>query len=207
MAGKQYFILLTLFLFFGTIPSTTGVEVSVRGGLVFERPLAQAVSVNPQTVTFMRALDLQPFELASKQLAMMTTNYRLFCGIVQSIAPRIKSKKGSVYEFKLVRSEAPMNIAESLPFCNKLGGRLPEIRDPISFNQIYNYAKTHSIDLFPAGMHFDRDYQTYKYNSDQATVVSQNMYTTYSYGGEYKGQNRTASLTDDVPMRFALHIH
>jgi len=161
-------------------------EVYVRGGLVFEKPLPQAVMVNPQVVTFSRALDLSPFLEASKEISLMTKRYIQFCDIIKAMTPTLTDKTSRAYNFKIHVSTKWMRDSEAIPYCKKLGGRLPEARDEASMQALWNTAKAYNFSRFPAGVYFDQAHDTYRFLSDDAPIVLTKLYTNIHYGGAYQ---------------------
>ena len=78
MAGKAIIFILILLLVYNTKIAANPIA-EMKGGLIFERPLPQAVMVNPQSITFSRELDLNPFIQASNTIKEITFKYVSFC--------------------------------------------------------------------------------------------------------------------------------
>jgi len=144
----------------------------IRGGLLFEKPLAEAVMINPSYRTYVRPLDLTPFETASNNILSLIDAYDTFCTKLRhTLGEGAINNTDSSYDYNL-RLIPQVVYANAKSACMKIGGRLPEVRHKHEHHILYKHMMTHNIRSIPAGVWLDVPLKTLRYLSDDELVTS-----------------------------------
>ena len=194
--GKPQF---HIFLFFIVLSSsyTSNLSPSVlRGGLVYsEESSLGPVYLNRDYVSFIRAVDTSILEHAAQTTRDFTTLYHTLCRSINNyvtpfdVAP--KKQPGNQPD-EIVFSPVKYLIKEGKQVCKNMGAKLPEIRDDPSSNTIRFAAIAKNITKFPAGVYFDSNTKTFRYESDHTPANYQqgnSPFRKIHYGGAWTDSN------------------
>lgn len=196
MAGKKIFwtLINILFLCPLILYAQTASQPTLIGGLIFEKQLSKPTYLNQNEVTIVQRLDTKTPMNAAHLLEKYTHIYHRLCDeLERKVKATVADPIPGVYQYNLITSEKPTFLAYATATCRNLGGRVPEIRDIDSYNQVLQYARQHKITTVTAGIHFDKPTATFRFNSDDVNARDPGIFTNIirtvtgiEYPGEYE---------------------
>ena len=142
-------------------------DVFIKGGLLFEKASDSPVSLNPPKLTFTRYLNFTTIEKALNQTQAFTNSYKEFC---KHLNKKVLSDTDFVKTNKYFVSGSTMPIHEAGTYCKNRNARLPEIREQMTYHELFELAKANKLNYFPAGIYTDPEKKRYVFSSDRKMI-------------------------------------
>ena len=163
MAGEKIFTLLLVLTSFFSVSKGKEPLVFIKGGILFEQTRDTPVTINPPTVLFHRQLNFSTLENSILQTKNFAKSYEKYC---DALNRKTNLKENHKAEDKYFISLTELKPSDADGYCKSKQSSLPEIRDEVSYQELFDFAKMNNIHVIPAGVVPDFKQNIFRFVSD-----------------------------------------
>ena len=180
----------------------------LRGGLVFtEENPHTPIYANQEFYHVVRNADISQLQEAAVRNSRLLMKYGQRCadirswtrasgnisvGAEKSDSEKLASPDKNATNVTLAKYfviSDKFEIREARAVCAMHGAILPELRNHADKDFVQQLAKDHDVPIIMAGIHWHTQDSRFRYNSDHYRVEANIPFTSFEYGGSYKGKH------------------